>query len=152
MKRRQIFVTLALLLFLTACEKTSKNSAGNKGSEYGTAFIEQTECGVYSLQDDFSWKIFLFDENLCQFICSGKSSELFYKMLDFQHSAYLHIDFASEVSSLEENSTVRADMESAGIEALTACNGQAALEVVKVSGKLCYLRDNVKNIGYIIFQ
>ncbi len=153
MIKRHIFVLLSSLLLLSACDRSSKNTTEeDQKSEYNTAFIEQTQCGIYSLKDDFSKKTFLFDEDECQFICSGKSSKVFYKILDFKNFAYLHLDFASGVTALKENSTVRANLESNGIEALSDYNGQTTLEVVKVSGNLCYLRDNVNNIGYIIFE
>ncbi len=152
MNRRLIIASLAALSLLCSCKHSKKTSPDETPTTYLTAFVDQEEYGIYSLKDEMSEKVLAFDMDANQFITSGKSSKLFYKVLDFKNSTYLHIDFSSSVTSLKENSTALADILIDGIDGISGEYKNTGLEIVKVINGKTYLRDNLDDIGYIIAQ
>lgn len=152
MSKRLIIAVLAFLPFVYSCKHSNKTSENDTPSTYTTAFTEQEEYGIYSLKDDLSKEILLFDMDANQFITSGKTTKLFYKVLDFKNSTYLYLDFNSGVTSLKEGSTVLADIIIDGIDGISGEYESSSLEIVKATTGKTYLRDNTSNIGYIIAQ
>ncbi len=148
MNRRLHIAVFVLLALLCSCKRAGKTSP-EEPSGYDTLFTEQTQEGVFSLKDEYSRSISVFDRDTDQFTTSGRTSKLFYKALDLKGSRYLYIDFTT-ATSLSEGKTELATVTGSGIAGLGEAQGKISLEIVQVKDDLAYLRDNVNNIGYII--
>ncbi len=148
MNRRLHIAVFVLLALLCSCKRAGKTTPDSP-SGYNTPFTEQVQEGIFSLKDELSKSISVFDRDTDQFITSGKTSKLFYKALDLKGSRYLYIDF-SNAKSLSEGSTVLATITGSGIESLDLNQEKVSLEIVQVKDDLVYLTDNTNNIGYII--
>ena len=148
MNRRLHIAVFILLALLCSCKRAGKTSP-EEPSGYDTLFIEQTQEGVFSLKDELSRSVSVFDRDTDQFTTSGRTSKLFYKALDLKGARYLYIDFPT-ATSLSEGTTVLANITCKGLDGLGETQEKVSLEIVQIKDDLAYLRDNVNNIGYII--
>ena len=116
-------------------------------SEEQVLFTERNEEGIYTLDGEYSSELLVFNTSSAQFITSGKSTKVLYRVLDLKNSVYLDMDFSG--TSFSEGKNISATIKTKGLNSL-AENDTRTLKIEKASGGLIYLSDAENHIGYII--